>query len=433
MNALTLYELNGLVRQTLQLTLDTRYWVCAEISELRINRHCYLELAQKDSRGSAIIAKARAQIWANRWTMLSVMFEKITGTRLMPGMQVMVEVEVTFHELYGYSLNITDIDPTYTLGDIARRRKEILQQLADEGVINMNKELPLPRLLQRVAVISSATAAGYGDFCSQLHSNKRGLAFTTTLFQANMQGANTDSSIIAALNEIAAQADSWDVVVITRGGGATSDLSCFDSLDLAENVAQFPLPIITAIGHERDDTVIDMVSHTRVKTPTAAAEYLIHHQEKELDTLEDLYGSIISGAASLLSNENNRLMLITNKLPLACSRFTAQAELRLTRLLNSAETLCAQRLASEEKRVETLTNKLNLLVPQVISKARNRLEIAEVKIKSADPQRILNLGFSITRVNGKAIKNATDISVGDTITSTLASGTVTSSVTTKEE
>lgn len=434
MNALTLYELNGLVRQTLRLTLDTPYWVCAEISELRVNRHCYIELVQKDDYGSSMIAKARAQIWASRWSMLSAMFERATGQRLAPGLQVMVQVEVTFHELYGFSLNIIDIDPTYTLGDIAKRRREIMQQLREEGVIDMNKELPLPRLLQRVAVISSASAAGYGDFCNQLHGNRRGLAFVTQLFQASMQGANTDVSIIAALDRIAAQADLWDIVVITRGGGATSDLNCFDSLELAENVAQFPLPIITGIGHERDDTVIDMVAHTRVKTPTAAAEFLIHHQEMELDTLENLYESILSEAASMLSEEKNRLKTLSSQLPLISSQFTAKARLHLVQLLNSVESMCSQITAREDRRLAALDNKLPMLAPMLLSREKARLEMADVKISSADPQRILNLGFSITRIKGKAVRNASCVKEGDVITTTLASGTVTSAVrTTKAE
>ena len=300
MNALTLYELNGLVRQTLELTLDAEYWVQAEIAELRVNRHCYMELVQKEARGGGIVAKARAQVWANRWAFIKPMFEQMTGQTLAAGMQVMLKVEVTFHELYGYSLNVTDIDPSYTLGDIARHRQEILRRLAEEGIETMNKDLPLPRLLQRIAVISSASAAGYGDFCNQLNNNQRGLAFKTELFQAVMQGNDVESSVVSALNRIAEQQDEWDVVVIIRGGGATSDLQGFDSLLLAENVAQFPLPIITGIGHERDDTVIDLISHTRVKTPTAAAEFLIHHQEQELDILEDLSARLTDRVSQLL-------------------------------------------------------------------------------------------------------------------------------------
>ena len=428
MTALSLYELNGLVRHTLQLTLDARYWVCAEINEIRANRHCYMELVQKDYNGTTIIAKAKAQIWANRWVMLSAMFENTTGVRLEAGMQVLAEVEVNFHELFGYSLNIIDIDPTYTMGDIARHRKEVLQQLTLEGVIDMNKELPLPRLMQRIAVISSATAAGYGDFCNQLHGNKKGLAFTTELFQANMQGQNAETSIIEALNKIAAQAEQWDVVVITRGGGATSDLNCFDSLALAENVAQFPLPVITGIGHERDDTIIDMVSHTKMKTPTAAAEFILHHQEMELNTIEQLYSDILNNAATCLIKEQNHLNMIINKMPLICSNFTSRAELQLTRLLNTAVTLSTQRLTDEILRIGSLAHKFSIITPTIINKEKSRIEVANVKINSANPQRILNMGFSITRINGKAIRCNNEVKSGDVITTTLSDGTMTSTV-----
>lgn len=428
MTALSLYELNGLVRHTLQLTLDARYWVCAEINEIRANRHCYMELVQKDYNGTTIIAKAKAQIWANRWVMLSAMFENTTGVRLEAGMQVLAEVEVNFHELFGYSLNIIDIDPTYTMGDIARHRKEVLQQLTLEGVIDMNKELPLPRLMQRIAVISSATAAGYGDFCNQLHGNKKGLAFTTELFQANMQGQNAETSIIEALNKIAAQAEQWDVVVITRGGGATSDLNCFDSLALAENVAQFTLPVITGIGHERDDTIIDMVSHTKMKTPTAAAEFILHHQEMELNTIEQLYSDILNNAATCLIKEQNHLNMIINKMPLICSNFTSRAELQLTRLLNTAVTLSTQRLTDEMLRIGSLAHKFSIITPTIINKEKSRIEVANVKINSANPQRILNMGFSITRINGKAIRCNNEVKSGDVITTTLSDGTMTSTV-----
>ena len=368
------------------MTLDASYWVQAEISELRVNRHCYMELAQKDTHGQGIVAKARAQVWANRWSLLRSMFEHTTGQTLAAGMQVLLQVEVMFHELYGYSLNITDIDPTYTLGDMARRRQEILQQLKDEGIDTMNKELSLPRLVQRVAVISSATAAGYGDFCDQLHNNKHGLAFKTGLFQATMQGNDVEKSVIAALNRIAERIDEWDVVVIIRGGGATTDLQGFDSLLLAENVAQFPLPVITGIGHERDDTVIDLISHTRVKTPTAAAELLIHHQEAELAHLEDLTARLAD---------------------------------------------CARTTERHRDRLNLTEQRMSLYTLAMLQNEQRRIELTESKLRSASPERILRLGFSITRIGGKAIKQAGNLQEGDVIETTFASGTIKSTVTWK--
>ena len=428
MNALTLYELNGLVRQTLELTLDAEYWVQAEIAELRVNRHCYMELVQKEARGGGIVAKARAQVWANRWAFIKPMFEQMTGQTLAAGMQVMLKVEVTFHELYGYSLNVTDLDPSYTLGDIARHRQEILRRLAEEGIETMNKELSLPRLLQRIAVISSASAAGYGDFCNQLNNNQRGLAFKTELFQAVMQGNDVESSVVSALNRIAERLDEWDVVVIIRGGGATSDLQGFDSLLLAENVAQFPLPIITGIGHERDDTVIDLISHTRVKTPTAAAEFLIHHQELELDTLEDLSARLTDRVSQLLYDETTRLKMLASKIPMLFSTVKAREEVRLHRLSASMANSSIQHLEQAKSRVGLLNQQLTLYTSAMLQGERKRIELMESKLQSAHPNRILQLGFSITRMGGKALRDVDEVKEGDEIETTLASGTFKSTI-----
>ena len=430
---MTLYELNGLVRQTLELTLDEEYWVQAEIAELRVNRHCYMELVQKEARGGGIVAKARAQVWANRWAFIKPMFEQVTGQTLAAGMQVMLKVEVTFHELYGYSLNVTDIDPTYTLGDLARHRQEILLQLAEEGIDTMNKELPLPRLLQRIAVISSASAAGYGDFCNQLNNNQRGLAFKTELFQAVMQGNEVENSVVDALNRIAARLDEWDVVVIIRGGGATSDLQGFDSLLLAENVAQFPLPIITGIGHERDDTVIDLIAHTRVKTPTAAAEFLIHHQEQELDMLEDLSARLTDRISQLLYDETTRLKMLASKIPMLFSTVKAREEVRLHRLSASMANSSIQRLEQAKGRVELMNQQLSLYTSALLQGERKHIELMESKLQSAHPNRILQLGFSITRVGGKALKDVDEVKEGDEIETTLASGTFKSTIIWKQK
>lgn len=427
---LSLYELNNLVRQALDMVMPEEYWVCAELSEVRESRgHCYLEFIQKDARGNGIVAKARGQVWANRWSFLRPYFERTTGQRLSSGMQVLVRAKVTFHELYGYALNITEIDPTFTLGDIARRRMEILQHLRNEGVDEMNKELPLPRLLQRIAVISSATAAGYGDFCNQLNTNARGLAFHTELFQATMQGNDVERSIIAALNRIAERLDEWDVVVIIRGGGATSDLSGFDTLNLAENVAQFPLPIITGIGHERDDTVLDMISHTRVKTPTAAAEFLIHHQEEELNHLEDLAVRLTDSSLRILQNESQRIKLLTATVPSLFANFKTAETLRLSRLSMSLQHLSAQMIERQSSSVSMLNQRLTASVPQYVLRQQSKIELLEAHLQSASPDRILRLGFSIARINGKAIKDTDSLSVGDEIETTLSSGTIKSTIT----
>lgn len=431
MKALSLFELNSLVRETLELTFSNEYWVRAEISELRVNRHCYMELVQKDSHKNGIIAKARAQVWANRWAFIKPMFEDMTHQSLAAGMQVLVKAEITFHELYGYSLNITDIDPTYTLGDIAKRRQEILHQLTQEGISTMNQELPLPRMLQRIAIISSASAAGYGDFCNQLKNNPARLAFHTQLFQATMQGDDVTPSIINALNCIAGQQEQWDAVVIIRGGGATSDLSGFDTLELAENVAQFPLPIITGIGHERDDTVIDLIAHTRMKTPTAAAEFLIQHQSKELELLESIAASIFLSASNLLQAEKIHIQVLTAKIPTLFSAIQARETIKIDRLSAAMGYKALQHIEGEKSRISIIKKQLALYTDNLLNHQKKRIEQAENKLENASPERILKLGFSITRVNGQAIKSFDDVREGDNIETTLATGTINSTVTWK--
>lgn len=424
MKALSLYELNSLVRLSLENTMCDEYWIHAEINELRVNRHCYIEFAQKDDLSNHVIAKARATIWSNNWPLISAYFEKATGQTLSAGMNVLVKVQVSFHELYGYSLNVTDIDPTYTLGDIARRRQEILDTLKAEGVDTMNKELRMPELLKRVAVISAEGAAGYGDFLNQLNSNDKGLAFQTKLFPAVMQGKNTEPTIIAALEAIADDIDSWDVVVIIRGGGATTDLSGFDTLALAENVAQFPLPIITGIGHERDYTILDLISHTRVKTPTAAAEYIIHHQEQQLDKVEQFADAISKTALSVIEREKTRLTLVTNKLPTVFTSFKVRETARIDRLLDNISSNAHTSVHTETARVDMLSQRLTLLVANQTDREREKINTFSRIINNADPIRILRLGYSITKHNGKVITSYSQVSKGDTIETTLADGTI---------
>lgn len=426
---LSLYELNNLVRSCLENVMPDTNWVRAELSEVRVSRgHCYLEFVQKSERGDGLVAKARGQVWANRWNIVRPYFERTTGRPLSPGMQVLVCVGVTFHELYGYSLNVVDIDPTFTLGDIARRRQEIMKQLEQEGVLTMNKELPLPRLLQRVAVISSASAAGYGDFCNQLTSNVRGLCFRTKLFPAVMQGEGVEASVIAALNAIAAEMDEWDAVVIIRGGGSTSDLAGFDTLALAENVAQFPLPVITGIGHERDDTVIDVVAHTRVKTPTAAAEFLIHHQEAELDLVERLADRLTSACRQTLHAEQVRHQRICAKLPSLFSAFRLREENRLERLMGAAANGAVRYVERRKSTVEMFAQRLEQSAKTMLVKESHRLVRIADKAELASPERVLRLGYSITRINGHAVTDASGVKVGDTIVTTLANGEIRSEV-----
>ena len=401
-SVLSLYELNQQVKTVLEDTLYEPVWIQAELSSVATRgQHCYVEFVQKAEEGNTFIAKAKGQIWGSKWALIRPYFERTTGQPLSPGMQVMVQVEVTFHEIYGYALNVIDINPTYTLGDIARRRQEILRQLEEEGVIDLNKELELPIPVQRIAVISSEGAAGWGDFQNQLLNNDYGLAFHVQLFPAIMQGERVEQTIIAALNQIAAEQDCWDVVVIIRGGGATSDLTGFDTLALAENVAQFPLPVITGIGHERDDTVLDIVSHTRVKTPPAAAEFLIHLGVEQLLRIDNLKTAITDGALQLLHQQHLRLERITGRIP-------SLWELYKTNHLH---------------RLDSTMSDLQNTIRTILDRQRHRLELVTTQLDAADPARIYRLGYSVVRKDGRAVRDASLLTTDDEVEITMENGT----------
>ena len=401
MEALSLYDLNALVRRCIEQCLPDEFWVQAELSDVRTNStgHCYLEFVQKDSRTNSLIAKARGTIWANVFRLLQPYFEEATGQVFGSGIKVLVQVTVNFHELYGYSLTVQDIDPAYTLGDMARRRREILKQLEEEGVLTLNKELDIPCLPQRIAVISSPTAAGYGDFCHQLKNNSRGFFFYTELFPALMQGDRVEESVLSALDE-------FDVVVIIRGGGATSDLSGFDTYLLAAACAQFPLPILTGIGHERDDTVLDSVAHTRVKTPTAAAEFLIDLMNNAADELEMLASRLHEGVRNMLLQEQRKLFNYKNRIPSAAYRHISDAKMAL--------------LTVRKDVVQAVTSSL--------SRQRHRLELLQQRLADASPEKLLARGYSITLKDGKVVKNADELQANDEITTCLQNGKVTSTV-----
>lgn len=402
--ALSLYELNGLVKRTIRDRMSETYWVQAELSDVRSNYsgHCYLEFIQKDASGNNLIAKARGTIWSNIYKMLKPYFEQETGQAFASGIKVLVRVSVDFHELYGYSLTVLDIDPTYTVGDMERKRREILRLLEEEGVIDLNKELEMPVLPQRIAVISSATAAGYGDFCNQLSNNPRGYGFYTELFPAIMQGERVEESIIAALDAIYARLEAFDVVVIIRGGGATSDLSGFDTYELAANCAQFPLPIITGIGHERDDTVIDLIAHTRVKTPTAAAAFLVACMDQVADRLDDLSFRLQQGVRNRLLWEHRRIEGLKQRIPSAVYKRISDAKYGL---------LAANR-------------DLQMATRQFLSMKKHRLELLQQRLNDALPEKQLARGYSITLKNGKAVKDASALKEGDTLVTLLYKGKI---------
>lgn len=425
---LTLYELNSLVREVIECEIPNEYWVEAELSECRESRgHCYMELIQKEEQNATPVAKASAKCWASKWMIVRPYFERTTGQQLHAGMKVLLKVYPQFHEAYGFSWIVTDIDPTYTLGDMARKRQEIIRQLKEEGIFDLQKELQLPLFCQHIAVISSQTAAGYGDFCSQLADNPYGFLFQTQLFPAIMQGEGVEKSIIEALERIYNFQSSmfnvqFDCVVIIRGGGATSDMSGFDTLTLAENVANFPLPIITGIGHDRDESILDMVSHLRVKTPTAAAALLIDHLKMVLDAINDAQESIVHLTRQKLTTLNAQLLSIQEILPKLFSMVKTRQTARLETLFGQMLSTMQQKMITQQNRIETIESRIPMVLSRSIMEKRYLLEIMEEKTKSLDPTLLLQRGYSITLRHGKAVKDVSTLTPGDEIETRLANG-----------
>ena len=437
---ITLFELNRLVREVLECEMPNEYWVEAELSECRESRgHCYMELVQYDEGPSGTveytampqqsatpIAKASAKCWASKWMLIRPYFERTTGQRLRAGMKVLLKVYAQFHEAYGFSWIVTDIDPTYTLGDMARKRQEIIRQLKAEGIFDLQRELHLPIFCQRIAVISSETAAGYGDFFNQLADNPYGFRFETRLFPATMQGEGVEQSVINALESI--YNGQFDCVVIIRGGGATSDMSGFDTLALAENVANFPLPIITGIGHDRDESILDMVSHTRVKTPTAAAAFLIDHLKTVMDILNDSQEQIVRLAQQKLTYYKSQFATIAEVLPRLFSNVKVRQEARLDALNNSIAHHAQQKIFNSQLSIVNLENRLPILLDRRLMAEKHRLQIIEEKAKSLDPTLLLSRGYSITLKDGHVIRDAAVLRSGDEIETRLANGTIHSTV-----
>ena len=388
----SLRQLNLMVRDAIEMQLPDEYWVEAELSECRERGgHCYMELIEKDEQTNTPIARASAKCWRQTWQMVQPHFEHITGQPLHAGLKVLLRVYAQFHETFGFSWIVTDIDPTYTIGDMARRRQEIIRQLKEEGVFDLQRELHIPMFAQHIAVISAAGAAGYGDFVHQLEDNDYGFKFDVQLFPAIMQGEQVEQSIIAALNKIyeanalvGSPTDRFDCVVIIRGGGATADLSGFDTLALAENVAQFPLPNITGIGHDRDESILDMVSNTRVKTPTAAAALLI----------------------------DNLLQVLTR---------IDSAQQRIT-------TAISQRFANQKERLSSMQTIIPVLAQRILSNAKHRLELLELQLQGYDPQLLLRRGYSITLHNGRAVRDPKQLKAGDEIETRVEHGSIISTV-----
>lgn len=407
--SLTLSELNRQVKDAIRTHLPEIYWMRAETSDVRRNRngHCYLEFIEKDAVTQSIIAKARGVIWSNVFQMLSTYFENETGQQFTSGMNVLVRVSVEFHELYGYSLTVVDIDPSFTLGEIARNRQLVLKQLEEEGVLTLNRELALPELTNRIAVISSPTAAGYEDFCDQLANNPGGLVFYSKLFPAIMQGDRSEASIIAALEKIFQYRDLFDAVTIIRGGGASSDLSCFDSYLLATNVAQFPLPVISGIGHERDVTVLDIVAHTRAKTPTAVAEFFIARLTRTATELISLEERMVSESGSRLLKEQTDLFSLSKE------------------LVHQSSLMVQKEMAD----VQQFSGKMKYGVRHLLQHQSHVLENRAQFIQMVSPVNILKRGYTLTLKDGKIITSLQGLSLDDVIETRFRDGSSTSVVT----
>lgn len=450
--AISLLELQNNIQNAIRNNLDMHYWVIAEISELNVNYrgHCYLSLVEKNKTGDNVKAKARAIIWASRYRMLSAYFQSGSGESMKAGIKVMVKVTVDYHELYGLSLQIIDIDPTYTLGDIERRRREIIQQLEDAGIMDMNKTLDPPLLIQNIAVISSDTAAGFGDFVAQIETNSKHYDYKLHLFKAAMQGVDTEKTVIKALEAIYNAEIEYDVVVIIRGGGSRTDLAAFDNYEIASNIAQFPIPVLSGIGHERDASVVDLVAFKHLKTPTAVAEFILEHtegledsldyeldrllnvtriyietQESKLNRLNSIFIPTVKRA---LANQTNKLNFQANRLHRAIRGNLFAKASQVNALEYQIKSNLNTLFKSENTNLTNLTKRLQSANQGFINKQSIQLDKFEQSILANDPKRLLEKGYSLTTKNGKRIDSIKSLNKGETIKTWFKDGTVDSEI-----
>jgi len=457
MQEYTLSELSELIKQTINNNFDNYYWVKAEINQINVNYsgHAYLSLIEKSETDNNIIANLRAVIWANKFSILSAYFSESTGTTLEAGIKLLVKVEVSFHNVYGLSLIIHDIDPTYTLGDFAKKRQQIIKQLEEDGIFDLNKNLEFPLVPQRVAVISSPSAAGFADFVDHIVNNDYNYQINFKLFEATMQGEKTEQSVINALNKIAQEEENFDIVAIIRGGGAKIDLSAFDSYNIATNIAQFPLPILTGIGHQIDLSIADMVSYKSLKTPTATAEFIIqkivdfelqisnlfdriikfaddyiHEQSKMLDNLS---ANLNSSLSHFISSNNNELILVKNSLQNALKNFFTKKNLDFSKILEKLNYIVKYKIENERNKLNLLESETKNSIKEFFSKNKKILDQIEIIINNNDPRRILKLGYTITRKNGKIVKDATQLNPQDIIETTFWDTSVKSKIIDNQE
>ena len=409
--AFSLFELNNIIHDAISYSLPDTYWVVAEIADAKLNQkgHCYLELVEKED--SRLIAQVKANIWAYEYRKLSHKFQSATNEALRPGMKVLLLVAVTFHEVYGLSLNVKDIDPAYTMGEMALKKREVIERLTREGLIVLNKGLSLPVVPQRIAVISSPTAAGYGDFFDHLDNNPYGFSFVHVLFPALMQGTDAEQSIISALGKIIQKRNLFDVVVIIRGGGSAIDLNCFDSYKLASQVAKMPLPVITGIGHEKDDTVVDMTAHTKLKTPTAVAEFLISGLRSFEENIIEIQKRVVKNTERFIKAENFFLTSLTQRLNFISIQLTV----------------------SLHSKIEGIGKDLRIYARQFMQNNGSRLDNLEKVIRLLDPANVLRRGYSITHHKGNILKDVSLLRKGDFIETILFNGAIKSIVETAKE
>ncbi len=450
-STLTLKELQQQIKESIAEQFSSAIWIVAEINTISKNRngHCYIELVQKSNTSNTIVAQARATIWANKFAYISSFFESETDYELSAGMNVMLQVAVSYHEVYGLSLNVLNINPTYTIGDMEKAKKEIIARLINEGVFDMNKALTFNPVIQNIAVVSSSTAAGYGDFVNQLENNNHGYKFNITLFDSVMQGPNTEESVLAALNAIGDNYENYDAVAIIRGGGSKNDLSWFDNYNIAYLITQFPIPIISGIGHERDESIVDMVANTRMKTPTAVAGFIIDYNSKYEELVEETSSEIFAIATEFLQNSdlylNNitmsimRVRTILEKNIEHCER-TMQSirieqkgklkeEARRLEQTNISIQKCATgKITASEKSLKALSASISTSIKHKLEKNNERLEFLSHRLILNDPRTILKRGYSISRINGKVVTNDFEVHNGDILETVLYDGNVTSVV-----
>ena len=427
---MTLSEFNARIEQVLNNDARLRsQWVIAETSDLRLNRsgHCYTELIEKDDQGTTI-AKVGAAIWASNYGNLYHKFLKATGQVLTTGMKVLVNVTATFHRLYGIKVIINDIDPSYTMGDMERQRQEIINRLKEAGVFEMNKQLPWPDVPQRVAIVSAAGAAGYGDFMNQLGHNPYGLQFYTCLFPAVMQGAQTVPTVLAALDRINRHIDLFDCVVIIRGGGATSELNSFDNYDLANEVAQFPIPVIVGIGHERDVTVLDYVAAMSVKTPTAAAEWLIQRGTNALAHLDELQDAVVNAVRDTVAEAREHLAYFTSLIPAVARGIIDTNRIKLDNYTRNIPFAANNLIANQQTRLERALERMADAVKTAMHREQQRLQALDEKATLLSPVNTLQRGYALVRKDGKCATAADQLHPGDQVTMQFADGAANATV-----